>query len=99
MIVTLKTLQQKSFKIEIDEGETVCNVIGRSYVIFKLDSYLCRKVLALKERIEKEQGSAYPVAGQKLIYAGKNCCMFHVFVCGILRIHVLYGLHENITID
>ena len=71
MIVTLKTLQQKSFKIEIDEGETVCNVIGRSYVIFKLDSYLCRKVLALKERIEKEQGPAYPVAGQKLIYAGK----------------------------
>ena len=28
------------------------------------------KVLTLKERIEKEQGEAYPVAGQKLIYAG-----------------------------
>ena len=28
------------------------------------------KVLGLKERIETEQGSAFPVAGQKLIYAG-----------------------------
>ncbi|XP_065904490.1 UV excision repair protein RAD23 homolog A-like [Dysidea avara] len=50
MIITLKTLQQKAFKVEIDDGETV---------------------LALKERVEKEQGEAYPVAGQKLIYAGK----------------------------
>jgi len=32
---------------------------------------LCPKVLALKERIEKEQGSSFPVAGQKLIYAGE----------------------------
>lgn len=50
MIVTLKTLQQKTFKIEIDESETV---------------------LDLKAQIEAEQGSNFPAASLKLIYAGK----------------------------
>ena len=40
------------------------------------------KVLALKERVEKEQGEAYPVAGQKLIYAG----MFLSFWCCIINV-------------
>ncbi|XP_077593208.1 UV excision repair protein RAD23 homolog B [Stigmatopora nigra] len=51
MHITLKTLQQQTFKIEIDEEETVTT---------------------LKERIEQEKGKDhFPVAGQKLIYAGK----------------------------
>ncbi|EHB03040.1 UV excision repair protein RAD23-like protein B [Heterocephalus glaber] len=49
--VTLKTLQQQTFKIDIDPEETV---------------------KALNEKIESEKGKdAFPVAGQKLIYAGK----------------------------
>ncbi|XP_078285702.1 UV excision repair protein RAD23 homolog A-like [Rhinoraja longicauda] len=50
MLVTVKTLQQQTFKIEIDAEETV---------------------LVLKERIEAEKGVNFPVACQKLIYAGK----------------------------
>lgn len=51
MQITLKTLQQQTFQIEINEDLTV-------------------KVL--KERIETEKGKDnFPVAGLKLIYAGK----------------------------
>lgn len=51
MLLTLKTLQQQTFKIEIDEKELV---------------------KTLKEKIEQEKGNDnFPVAGQKLIYAGK----------------------------
>ena len=51
MLVTLKTLQQQTFKIDIDSDETV---------------------RAVKEKIESEKGKdAFPVAGQKLTYAGK----------------------------
>jgi UV excision repair protein RAD23 len=50
MIITVKTLQQKTFKIEIDDAENVA---------------------ALKQKIEQEQGAAFPAANLKLIYAGK----------------------------
>lgn len=50
MIVTVKTLQQKTFKVEIDDSE---------------------QVLALKQKIEADQGAAFPASGLKLIYAGK----------------------------
>ncbi|GCC29306.1 UV excision repair protein RAD23 homolog A-like isoform X1 [Chiloscyllium punctatum] len=50
MFITVKTLQQQTFKIEIDPEQTV---------------------QALKECIEAEKGTGFPVAGQKLIYAGK----------------------------
>lgn len=50
MLVTVKTLQQQTFKIEIDAEQTV---------------------QVLKERIEAEKGVNFPVACQKLIYAGK----------------------------
>ncbi|XP_017334177.1 RAD23 homolog A, nucleotide excision repair protein b isoform X1 [Ictalurus punctatus] len=51
LTITLKTLQQQTFKIQIDEELTV---------------------RALKEKIESEKGQdAYPIAGLKLIYAGK----------------------------
>uniref|UniRef100_A0A8C7EBN0 UV excision repair protein RAD23 n=1 Tax=Nothoprocta perdicaria TaxID=30464 RepID=A0A8C7EBN0_NOTPE len=49
--VTLKTLQQQTFKIRMEPDETV---------------------RALKEKIEAAKGrDAFPVGGQKLIYAGK----------------------------
>lgn len=51
MLITFRTLQQQTFKIEIDENESV---------------------KALKDKIEQERGKdSFPVAGQKLIYAGK----------------------------
>ncbi|XP_051558657.1 UV excision repair protein RAD23 homolog A-like [Myxocyprinus asiaticus] len=51
MQITLKTLQQQTIQIDIDDDQTV---------------------MALKEKIEAEKGSdSFPVAGQKLIYAGK----------------------------
>uniref|UniRef100_A0A8C6SY52 UV excision repair protein RAD23 n=1 Tax=Neogobius melanostomus TaxID=47308 RepID=A0A8C6SY52_9GOBI len=51
MLITFRTLQQQTFKIEIDENESV---------------------EALKRKIEQERGrNSFPVAGQKLIHAGK----------------------------
>ncbi|XP_029355756.1 RAD23 homolog A, nucleotide excision repair protein b [Echeneis naucrates] len=51
LTITLKTLQQQTFKIEINPEVTV---------------------KSLKEKIEEDRGKdAFPVAGQKLIYAGK----------------------------
>jgi len=50
MLITFKTLDQKTFKLEIEESE---------------------KVLGVKEKITELKGDAFPVAAQKLIYAGK----------------------------
>ncbi|XP_051560725.1 RAD23 homolog A, nucleotide excision repair protein a [Myxocyprinus asiaticus] len=51
MQITLKTLQQQTIQIDIDDDQTV---------------------KALKEKIEAQKGrDSFPVAGQKLIYAGK----------------------------
>ncbi|XP_048198359.1 UV excision repair protein RAD23 homolog A isoform X1 [Perognathus longimembris pacificus] len=57
--ITLKTLQQQTFKIRMEPDETVR--AGPE-----------PRVKVLKEKIEAEKGrDAFPVAGQKLIYAGK----------------------------
>jgi len=50
MQITLRTLQQQNFQIDIDPDLTVQD---------------------LKQRIEADRGKDYPVASQKLIYAGK----------------------------
>jgi hypothetical protein len=52
MLVTLKTLQQQTFKLEIDDAATIAE---------------------LKQKIEQEKGSAFPVGGQRLIYQGTLC--------------------------
>jgi len=50
MRLTIKTLQQQIFEVEVEPSDTV---------------------QVLKEKIEAEKGALFPVAGQKLIYAGK----------------------------
>lgn len=50
MRLTIKTLQQQIFEVEVEPSETV---------------------EVLKEKIKTAKGDAFPVAGQKLIYAGK----------------------------
>ncbi|KAM3845319.1 UV excision repair protein RAD23 homolog A isoform 1-T1 [Vipera latastei] len=63
--VTLKTLQQQTFKIRMEPDETEgMNIISREQCL--------ANVRVLKEKIEAEKGKeAFPVSGQKLIYAGK----------------------------
>ncbi|ELK17657.1 UV excision repair protein RAD23 like protein B [Pteropus alecto] len=82
MQVTLKTLQQQTFKIDIDPEETH---VQQKFSTLSEAPTLCPAPLfglgtptnsiivkALKEKIESEKGKdAFPVAGQKLIYAGK----------------------------
>ena len=67
MLITLKTLQQQTFKIEIDANATVRQDIRQSLFIFNCNHF---QVKELKQKIESEKGSDYCTEWQKLIYAG-----------------------------
>ncbi|XP_061495930.1 UV excision repair protein RAD23 homolog A isoform X2 [Rhineura floridana] len=70
--VTLKTLQQQTFKISMEPDETVRGGGTLSPLSLLPSLVLNLRVRILKEKIEAEKGKeAFPVSGQKLIYAGK----------------------------
>ncbi|OXB73727.1 UNVERIFIED_CONTAM: hypothetical protein H355_007398 [Colinus virginianus] len=75
MQITLKTLQQQTFRIDIDPEETVTLMSSKEITKYYFQGgyeEIHFRVKALKEKIESERGKdAFPVAGQKLIYAGK----------------------------
>ena len=69
MKITIKTLQQKTFPLDISEEETVCSNLRVNFKILGSEFTPPRaQVLAVKQRIESEQ--QHGVAQQKLIFSG-----------------------------
>ena len=76
MKITLKTLQQQSFTVDIDPSLTVSASRRRRSLCHALIRFLWFQVQDLKQKIAAEKGADYAAANQKLIYSG----MFAVVV-------------------
>ncbi|KAI4892518.1 hypothetical protein NFI96_013278 [Prochilodus magdalenae] len=72
MQITLKTLQQQTIHIDIDDDQTAPYRTTIEQDHHHWEIIVNPAVKALKEKIEAEKGrDSFPVSGQKLIYAGK----------------------------
>lgn len=74
MLVTIKTLTNVTFKVDLNPTDTVKNFF--CFKLFNLNPLLYQltliiKIKEVKEKIHKEKGDDYRVENQKLILLGK----------------------------